>query len=86
MTMNIARASIERRRVSCYNNALINWNYDKQSALQHRIFVAVRQCYSQLRTLCKTAVRQYMNLYTAECRENAGSVYTQLNKESLLER
>ena len=51
ITMTITRRSIKRRRVSCYNNALFNWNPDKQSALQHHIFGAVRQYYIQLRKL-----------------------------------
>jgi len=65
---------------------LINWNRDKQSALHHHILGAVRQYYIQLRTLWKSAFRRYMNFYTAVYRENAGSLYTQLNQESLLER
>jgi len=86
MTMNVTGGSIKRRRLSCYSNALMNWNRDKQSALQHHIFGAVRQYYIQLKTLWKTAIRRYMNVYTAGNRENAGSLYTQLNQESMFER
>jgi len=76
MTTNIMRGCIKSRRVSCYKNAFINWNRVKHSALHHHWFWVVRQYYIHLRTLWKTAVRRYMNVYTPVYRENAESLHT----------